>query len=171
MAGTAHFSRMKYHVHRGLREIVAPRQVLTATDWQSISTSFDGKCAFCDQLATQANRGIVADHLVPAKEFGELVLGNALPACQTCNDSRGEVEWHEFVRKSFPGDSAAQILRIERYLAQHSYQASTPEKVLLPDELAEYESLKVEFDKWLARAQTLRATVMARTGSVEELTD
>ena len=162
MAGTRHFSRMKYHVERGLREIVAPRQILPEAGWLALLATFNSKCVFCDQEATMTNRGLVADHLIPANAFGELVLGNALPACQHCNDSRGKVEWATYVRQRFPGDAEAQILRIADHLARYSYQACGPTINLLPEELAEYEKLRTDFDDWLRRANALRNAVVKR---------
>ena len=129
--------------------------------------AFESKCAFCNQEATLANRGIVADHLTPANAFGELVLGNVLPACQDCNDSRGEVDWRSFVRKKFPGDGEAQIRRIDEHLASHSYQVCSPETSLSPEELAEYEKLKADFEDWLTRARVLRRSVAEKIAHVE----
>lgn len=162
MAGTQHFHRMGYNVRRGLREIVASRQTLPEAEWAAVLEMFRSRCAYCDQGPTFENRGIVPDHLVPAHEFGELVRGNVLPACQGCNDTRGLDDWRMFVRKKFPGDVEEQIRRISDILSHHSYQPPSPEEVLLPDELAEYQQLLADFEAWLLRAKALHRTVASR---------
>src|ERR1700752_1895750 len=105
MPGTRHFDRMQYNVARGLREIVAPRQTMHKAQWEQIKEEFGGRCVFCGEEGTKENRGIVPDHLVPVTRFGELVLGNVVPACQACNDSRGEKDWRPFLRQRFTGDA------------------------------------------------------------------
>jgi hypothetical protein len=163
MAGTQHFYRMRYSVRRGLHEIVASRQTLPETEWAAVLEVFESRCAYCDQSGTFENRGIVPDHLVPAHEFGELVKGNVLPACQDCNDTRGPDDWRAFVRKKFPGDVDEQIRRISGILNHHSYQPTSPEEALLPNELAEYRRLIADFEAWLQRAKALRRTVASRS--------
>lgn len=95
---------MQYNVARGLQEVVAPRQTMSKAHWQSVRSDFGDLCIFCGSEGTARNRGIVPDHLVPVTRFGELVLGNTVPASQTCNDSRGEKEWRPYLRSVFPGD-------------------------------------------------------------------
>jgi hypothetical protein len=164
MAGTQHFHRIGYHVRRGLREIIASRQKMAEAEWAAMMAAFQSKCVYCDQTATLENRGIVPDHLVTAHEFGELVMGNVLPACQNCNDTRRSDDWRTFVEKTFPGEIKMQIRRIEMFLADHEYQARSPEQVFLPDELVEYQRLLADFEKWLERAKALRQTVASRSG-------
>jgi len=91
MSGTQHFSRMNYHVRRGLREIVAPSHKIGKAHWAAIPEEFNHACAYCGVRGSAENRGIVADHLIAVTEYGELVAGNTVPACQSCNDSRGKV--------------------------------------------------------------------------------
>lgn len=117
MKGTQHFSRMNYNVRRGLREIVAPDHRVSKQEWALVLAEFDGTCAYCGATASAENRGIVPDHLVAVTDFGELIPGNIVPACQTCNDSRGNKPWRTFLASRFPADAANRIRRIERYVA------------------------------------------------------
>lgn len=162
MPGTKHFSRMQYNVARGLREIVAPRQTMPSTQWEHIKQEFGGTCVFCGQSGTKDNRGIVPDHLVPVTRFGELVVGNTVPACQTCNDSRGERDWRPFMRERFRGDAAAQIARIEQYLERHPYHPESPEEALSESELGDYQAMLAEWDSMLQRARRLHSSVEER---------
>jgi hypothetical protein len=164
MPGTRHFSRMQYNVSRGLREIVAPKQVMSNAHWQSIADEFGGRCAFCGELGSRENRGIVPDHLVPVTQFGELVLGNTVPACQTCNDSRGEKDWRNFLREKFPERAADRTRAIEAYISRHSYVPISPQEALTPSELQEYNALVQDWERVLQTAKRLRESVAARRG-------
>lgn len=162
MPGTKHFTRMQYNVSRGLREIVAPRQTMQTAQWQRLKDEFGGRCIFCDGAETKENRGIVPDHLIPVTRFGELVIGNTVPACQTCNDSRGDGDWRPFVRAKFPGNPEEQIGRIEEYLKQHPYHPPSPETALSLDERAEYLQLLKEWDVLLQKARLLHSSAEGR---------
>jgi len=130
--------------------------------WEQIKQEFGGQCIFCGQSGTKENRGIVPDHLIPVTRFGELVVGNTVPACQTCNDSRGEGDWRPFLRERFPADAEAQIARIEEYLARHPYHPPSPEEALSAGELKDYRALRDEWDSMLERARRLQASVEKR---------
>ncbi len=167
MVGTKHFTRMQYHVARGLREILAPRQTMTRHHWEEIKREFDNLCVFCGAPGSRENRGIVADHLIPVTQYGELVLGNTVPACQTCNDSRGDRDWRTFVASRFPNNPDAQVAKIEEYVARHPYQAVIPTEILTPVEFENYEVLLSEWKAILVRAHELRNTVATRRESAQ----
>jgi len=162
MPGTSHFTRMQYHVSRGLRETVAPRQTMSPAEWLRVRQEFGDVCIFCDRKATAENRGIVADHLIPVTQFGELVLGNTVPACQTCNDSRGEKDWRTFLRNRFPGDAQAQIGKVEGHLAKYHYEPPTLESSLSAEERETYLGLVQEWEKLLAKAKALQSALKRR---------
>ena len=155
---------MQYNVARGLREIVAPRQVMSRAHWRLIADEFNGRCVFCGELGARENRGIVPDHLIPVTQYGELVLGNTVPACQTCNDSRGEKDWRTYLQEQFPDHAPLRIAAIELYLARHPYQTVPPKDALSSDELLEYEALFQEWERILSAAKRLGASVSARKG-------
>jgi hypothetical protein len=153
---------MRYNVSRGLREIVAPRQTMPTAQWQRVKLEFDSLCVFCGSAGTKENRGIVPDHLIPVTRFGELVIGNTVPACQTCNDSRGDGDWRPFVRERYPTDPEAQIARIEAYLKRHPYHPPSPESALSPKEQKEYAQLLHDWETLLERARRLDSSAKAR---------
>lgn len=162
MPGTKHFGRMQYNVSRGLREIVAPRQTMSRDHWRSVLEEFGGLCIFCGSAGTAENRGIVPDHLIPVTRFGELVLGNTVPACQSCNDSRGEREWRPFLRSVFSGDAEEQIQSVERHLAKYDYHPVSLDDALSPTERESYLQLLKEWDSMLERARNLRDVAAKR---------
>lgn len=162
MPGTKHFTRMQYNVSRGLREIIAPRQTMSKADWARVLQEFGSMCIFCGSEGTAENRGIVPDHLIPVTQFGELVLGNTVPACQTCNDSRGEKAWRPFLRTRFPGDAETQIASVERHLAKHHYHPASLESALSAEEREAYLALVQEWDAMLAKAKALHSAAERR---------
>ncbi len=167
MAGTSHFSRMQYHFNRGIREIVAPQQKLSDQAWNLLLQEFNNSCVYCGQVESKENRGIVADHLVSVTAFGELVLGNSLPACQKCNDSRGKSDWREFLKNRYPGDVSAQISKIENHMAKYPYSPAHPDVSLTKGERQEYEAIQADWETLIARARALRDAVVTRKMSEE----
>lgn len=155
MAGTKHFTRMNYHVSRGLREIIAPIQTIPDKEWSNLKERFNSCCAYCGELASAENRGIVADHIIPVTDYGELVLGNIIPVCQSCNDSRGNKSWREFISNNFPDKSKERIRIIEAYLSENPYKAPTPETVLSVEQLAIYNELFTEWNSINVKANIL----------------
>ena len=153
---------MQYNVSRGLREIVAPRQTMPTAQWQRVKDEFGGLCVFCGSGTTKENRGIVPDHLIPVTRFGELVIGNTVPACQTCNDSRGDGDWRPFVRAKFPNDPEAQIARIEEYLKRHPYHPPSPESALSPEEREKYAQLLQDWESLHTQARQLHSSAEDR---------
>jgi hypothetical protein len=105
---------------------------------------------------------LIPDHLIPASELGDLVLGNAVPACQDCNDARGNRPWRSWLRDQFPVDSVARTQRIEQYLRRYPYTQATPETRLTAEELAEYNSILQIWSSLWKRARTLRDRVYHR---------
>ena len=162
MPGTKHFTRMQYNVSRGLREVVAPRQTMSKKQWQQVLEEFGGLCIFCGSAGTAENRGIVPDHLVPVTRYGELVLGNTVPACQTCNDSRGEKDWRPFLRTRFPSDPENQIAKVEAHLEKYHYKPATLELALSPTEQKIYFALLEEWESLLAKARKLHSSAEHR---------
>jgi hypothetical protein len=138
---------------------------MSKAHWQRVLAEFGGLCLFCGSPGTAENRGILPDHLIPVTRYGELVLGNTVPACQTCNDSRGEKDWRLFLRGRFPGDADAQIASVEAHVAQYNYHPATLESALEPREQVEYLSLLQEWESLLEKARKLHASAARRRGS------
>ncbi len=159
MAGTKHFTRMDYHVTRGLREIVAPIQTMPKQVWDELKARFKCRCAYCGEEASKENRGIVADHIVPVTDYGELVLGNVIPACQTCNDSRGNKCWRGYVSDKFPEVAKKRISEIEKYLEDFNYTAPTPNTALSKDQHELYLKLRKDWEELNAKAKELYETI------------
>ena len=133
--------------------------------WEALKTEFNNQCAYCGHTATEENRGIVPDHLIPVTRFGELVPGNTVPSCQTCNDSRGEKDWRPFFTEKFPEHAASRIAKIDEYIHQHSYHAVSPESVFSEEEQDQFSKLFEDWKALLEQAKNLKAVVKSQRKS------
>lgn len=69
---------------------------VTAKDWRELVNRFGSRCAYCGKKDT-----MTADHVVPLSRGGNHSIGNLLPACVTCNISKGPkflIEWKMLCR-------------------------------------------------------------------------
>lgn len=67
---------------------------VTDRDLSRLFARFDGRCFYCDDLAT------TIDHAIPLARGGQHVIGNLLPACVSCNSQKWTMTVMEFrVRK------------------------------------------------------------------------
>jgi len=166
MAGTKHFSRMNYHVKRGMRELLSHRD-LSNSEWIEIREFFGNVCAFCGCADTGNRRtGIVPDHLIPAVEHGENCIGNIVPSCQDCNDHRGKKEWRAYLQSEFTDDATTRINRIDQYLQQHPYELTDdPHEYLTDEETIVYQTILSEWNKVWEQARTLRDEISERRKS------
>lgn len=61
-------------------------------DWQSLCRRWQNACAYCGDAASALTR----DHIIPLTRGGSDFIGNILPACFSCNASKGNktiTEW------------------------------------------------------------------------------
>ena len=57
---------------------------LTVDQWQLIKKSFDNKCCYCGK-----ENPLAQEHFIPMSNDGEYTHNNILPACKSCNSSKG----------------------------------------------------------------------------------
>ena len=97
-------------------------------------------CVYCGKEAQSIDH---LHSLVVNKKFSGHghVLGNLVPACKKCNESKGSKPWRDFARAK--GVSADQIARIAKYSELAPEPTSEDElRGLYPDLMAAYERLK-----------------------------
>lgn len=66
---------------------------LTGVEWSNLKDAWGDKCAYCGDGDTSLQR----DHVVAVNNGGGTVVENIVPACQTCNASKGAKsvsEWY-----------------------------------------------------------------------------
>ena len=78
--------------------------------WKETVIFFGGECAYCGRTMHKGER-LTRDHLEPVSEGGRTVQSNIVPACATCNSSKGATEWREWFMKQ-PFFSQARMNRI-----------------------------------------------------------
>ena len=90
---TGGFYYARYQLKRSILENALDNNC-TTEDYAAALKFFDG-CAFCG--APEAPR---KDHLVAVFQCGDFIRQNVVPACQKCDDSKGQKEYHEWMRHS-----------------------------------------------------------------------
>jgi hypothetical protein len=76
------------NTRRRARKAHAPRNDLTAQQWQTILAAFHYRCAYCPSTCSWCQRKkhkLTQDHVTPYKHNGSNTLWNVVPACATCN--------------------------------------------------------------------------------------
>lgn len=82
---------------RRARKNAVSVHVVTVADIRRLRARFGGLCAYCE-----AAPGSTLDHVVPLARGGSHSLGNLVPACKSCNCSKGEkflFEWRVWLKK------------------------------------------------------------------------
>jgi len=67
------------------RKKAAPICDLTERQWQEILQAFHFRCAYCHRRVKR----LTQDHLTPLSQQGTHTVANVVPACQSCNSSKG----------------------------------------------------------------------------------
>lgn len=70
----------------------------THQEWKETVIFFGGECAYCGRTMKKGER-LTRDHLVPVADGGATTQSNVVPACKSCNSSKGKSEWHEWFMK------------------------------------------------------------------------
>lgn len=68
------------------------QSVLTVEQWEESKKYFGNKCAYCGE-----EKPLTQDHFIALSRGGEYSLNNIIPACKTCNCSKGSkyfVDWY-----------------------------------------------------------------------------
>jgi len=86
----------------------------SAVQWQEIVEAFGGACAYCG-----ANGELVMDHVIPINRqaLGEHRLGNLVPCCRACNETKSEQDFRAFLE-----DDPVRIAAIAAHMEGHGYR-------------------------------------------------
>lgn len=66
---------------------------ITNAEWQSLIDVWENKCAYCEVFVDNPTQ----DHIVPLIKGGQHTMDNILPACTSCNLSKGSKDLGEFL--------------------------------------------------------------------------
>src|SRR5690606_22558633 len=78
-------------IRRRALKAAADINYVSTKDWTRLVRRFEGRCAYCG-----ASGPLHMDHIVPLARGGRHGIGNLLPACASCNCSKGAkllMEW------------------------------------------------------------------------------
>ena len=80
-------------------------------EWEDCKKHFNTECAYCGTKASCLSR----DHFVPITKQGEYTKNNIIPACKTCNSSKGNKDFFNWYEKQ-PFYQAEREKKILEYL-------------------------------------------------------
>lgn len=70
-------------------------------EWKECLIYFGGECAYCGGTPRKGQR-LTRDHLEPVSAGGRTIQSNIVPACASCNSSKGAEDFKEwFMKQSF----------------------------------------------------------------------
>lgn len=75
--------------------------------------AWDHQCAYCTAPAD------TLDHVVPRSAGGLTVVGNLIPACQSCNGSKSSTPWREWFL-SQPFFCPVRVARISDWILHYT---------------------------------------------------
>lgn len=102
--------KRKVSVQRRLTRKKSLPSTLTTEQWTAVKEEFGGTCCYCGK-----EKPLTIDHFVPVNNMGELSIDNVLPACISCNCSKGAREFRSWFKlQTFYSKSREQ--KIMKYL-------------------------------------------------------
>jgi 5-methylcytosine-specific restriction endonuclease McrA len=83
------------------------------SDWEETKKYFDNRCAYCGEEDI-----LLIEHAIPInkEKLGEHKIGNMVPACKRCNQSKADRDYKEFL-----GGNISAINKIEQYMKIKNY--------------------------------------------------
>jgi hypothetical protein len=128
------------NLERALYEGFA-RRAFGSREMEQVIEFFGGHpatCVYCGVASPQR-----WDHLVPVRDGGETVMGNMVPACAHCDDSKQDsslAEWWESVQRNLSPDQIAgraeRLAKLQAYASHFGYKQISLEDRLTPEEAA-----------------------------------
>jgi hypothetical protein len=107
-------------------------------------------CVYCGSLDVRR-----WDHLISVKRGGETVLGNIVPSCAACDDSKRDLDFRTWMLGRTPGsptsrgvpDVRERIDRIQQYTSRFEYRNGSVEDRFTPEEAAQLTGIRTKMDE------------------------
>lgn len=115
---------LEYYRQHSRRRAAQKRDLaatFTKDDWQHALEHFHGCCAYCGNPPSlfDNHRILQQDHFIPLTQNGTYTPDNIVPACQSCNIGKKNLDPHEWLIKRFGRRKAKVILEcILNYFSQ-----------------------------------------------------
>ena len=111
---------------------------------KSIKYGWGGFCAYC-----RCNRATTLDHLKPKSKGGSSLRSNLIPACHSCNHSKGSQHWlHWFERQDFYNETAKELIEEwisnRRFIEEELGDGATNDRTTICSDESEVRSRKDE---------------------------
>lgn len=162
----------KQYIKRSLQECLTDRK-FGQEDKEATVKFFERwepqpACVFC------GSRKVTRwDHLIAVSKFGLTALGNLVPACGTCDDSKGNRPFAEWMRGSAAKSPMSlgvpnvdqRVEHIESFIAHYETRPLPFEERLTAAELLEVQAIDLALEAVYARANQLIQNYRVRTGA------
>jgi len=86
----------------------------TPEQWEQCKKDFNRTCAYCE-----TTKKLTIEHFIPVSKLGELTSANVLPACSSCNSSKGNRDFKTWFPNQ-PFYSPEREQKILSYLGYHN---------------------------------------------------
>ncbi|MFZ0549135.1 MAG: HNH endonuclease signature motif containing protein [Candidatus Promineifilaceae bacterium] len=159
-------------VERALLECLAPRQFGSGEIKQVLS--FFGferqpECVYCGSHDVKR-----WDHLVPIKEGGETVLGNMVPACALCDDSKRHLPYQQWMLSDTKSslknrginNIRERIMKIQAYSIHYEYRPRSLVDRLDDHDIQRLEDIRAKLKDVRGDIDTLIKDYRSKTGSM-----
>jgi hypothetical protein len=157
-------------IERCIKESFADRHFGKAEMQQVIDELFpeSPQCVYCGSREIRR-----WDHLYPVAAGGDAVVGNMVPACGRCDDSKQDLPYREWVisaaryspKSQGVPDLDIRLARIDAYVAHHRYSPRPIEQRLSPTESAELTRIRERAAELRRDLDALVNAFRERTGS------
>ncbi len=89
-------------------------ETFSEDDWKETKEFFDNRCAYCG-----SGEKLIIEHAIPINKtmLGEHKLGNLVPSCNSCNNTKAAKNYDDFL-----GDEIDKIQKIEEYMQLKEYK-------------------------------------------------
>ena len=95
-------NRELFNKHKQKRRAIKKGLVSTLTTkrWEEIKRDFNHQCAYCGMTEKEhikeCEEQLHQEHFIPVSDKGEHTINNIIPACRSCNSSKGNKNFFEW---------------------------------------------------------------------------
>ncbi len=113
-----------YSARRRTRKMKLPA-TLTIEQWEETKKYFNHKCAYCgmseDEHQQIYNQVLHQDHFIPLLKGGAYTYNNIIPACASCNPSKGDRNFFEWYpeQEFYDREREKKILKHLKYYGEN----------------------------------------------------
>jgi len=110
----------------------------SSVSWSDLKEAFNNECAYCGRSEDVAGT-LQQEHIIPFNCDGEYALGNIIPACKSCNASKGKKNMDEWYAQQdfFSEERLNKIIQYaenpENFISKHLRKHLRKQDVSLAD--------------------------------------